>query len=80
MKIEGVDQQALNIMRGDRAAERTGEKRRVEAQVAEENLEAVAADPLQSMKIDFSKLGEAHSLDADRVASLIADPFGDDLL
>ncbi|MEF2146153.1 MAG: hypothetical protein V3573_11975 [Desulfovibrionaceae bacterium] len=32
----------------------------------------------ESLGMDFSELDKVHSLDFDRVASLIADPFGED--
>ncbi|MBU1612002.1 MAG: hypothetical protein KKC99_09175 [Proteobacteria bacterium] len=74
MKIGSFEQQALNILTPENRVARN----KAETQVAESNREAARADPMQGMNIDFSKLGEAHSLDADRVAALIADPFGDE--
>ncbi len=72
MKIGIIEQQPFDILPSQIKA-----KLQVEKQVAVENKEAVVAQ--LGMSLDFSKLGEAHKLDEDRVASLIADPFSTDL-
>ncbi len=71
MKIGIIEQQSFDI-----SPSQLKEKFQVEKQVAAENKEAVVAQ--LGMGLDFSKLGKAHTLDADRVSALIADPFSTD--
>lgn len=73
MKIQGIDQQSLDIL----APERAAEARKAAAPVNTQNQEAAVAQPSLSLGSDLDGLQEAHSLDADRVAALITDPFGD---
>lgn len=74
MKIDSIQQQTLEILGGDKA--RRAEQ--VDRQVATANKEAAAGDRVDAAGLDFSKMEQAHTLDPERVAALIADPFGDE--
>lgn len=78
MNIGTIDQQSLDVLSPDRAETRRAAAPKPAAPKASSES---AAEPAVQAELglgkDIAGLGEAHTLDADRVAALIADPFGD---
>jgi hypothetical protein len=77
MKIDSLEQQSLNILRPDmqaKAAQTQAAQAREHDTLSARG--SAQGDQVAAPSIDFSQLGDAHTLDPDRVAALIADPFG----
>ncbi|WP_022662117.1 hypothetical protein [Paucidesulfovibrio longus] len=72
MQISNIDRLSLENL----APQKMQEARAARVAVPEEAQQSAA--PSDSLGMDLEGLGEMHSLNADRVASLIADPFGDE--
>lgn len=70
MQIGNIDRLSLENLAPNKLQE--ARPARVEVPTAQ------AAASEESFGYNFDGLGEVHSLNADRVASLIADPFGDE--
>lgn len=72
MNIGSIDQQSLDILAPERSATRRAAAPKPVAAQPEP-----AAQAELGLGKDIAGLGEAHTLDPDRVAALIADPFGE---
>jgi hypothetical protein len=74
MQISNIDRLSLENL----APHKMQEARAARVAVPTSDETQQSAAPSDSLGLDLEGLGEMHSLNADRVASLIADPFGDE--
>ncbi|MGE4292711.1 MAG: hypothetical protein AB7E32_10930 [Desulfovibrio sp.] len=74
MQISNIDRLSLENLAPHKIQEARAE--RINAAQTTEAQQAAA--PSEALGLDMENFGQVHSLDADRVASLIADPFGDE--